>query len=363
MRVSKVVMFTRAKATNRRRGATLIIVTITLPLLIVLAALVVDFGFLVVVHSDLQNAADAAAIAAVKELDNGQAVSTAIHFSHINHSGHGIITIDDDVQPGRFDISTRTFTSGAQPLNAVSVSTRRAESYGNPISLFFARSMGILEADVGATAVAAQFGAGVSFLIDDEMIDTDIPEIENLAASLGTTAAALLADANGDHFIDLPPGVILELPTGQIGDEALFEVGPEFIYTPLSNPSLLEFMLYQPYGPTFGIPDTDLDPLIGVDPVFDQSKYPSYITDTILVSPVFKSDCSDLDPWVNATGERRGLLAFKFIMVGDDPDGVPPNGGSLLPTMWIEVIDPSYIVLAELDLTINGSSGGSVLVK
>ena len=52
-------------------------------------------------------------------------------------------------------------------------------------------------------------GVGTRFLIDDDMFDTDVPVIENLAASMGLTTDELLSDSDGDWSIDLPPGVVL----------------------------------------------------------------------------------------------------------------------------------------------------------
>ncbi len=75
--------------------------------------------------------------------------------------------------------------------------------------------------------------------------------------------------------------------------------------------------------------------------------------DFIHVSPVTKGDTNVLNPVVtplspvngvpavNALGLRRGLLAFKIIAVGIDPDG---PGGSVLPNLIIEVVAPSTVV-------------------
>ena len=44
-----------------------------------------------------------------------------------------------------------------------------------------------------------------------------------------------------------------------------------------------------------------------------------------------------------AKGERRGLVAYKIIGVGADPDG----NGSVFPNLIIEIVDPSLIDLSE----------------
>ncbi len=98
--------------------------------------------------------------------------------------------------------------------------------------------------------------------------------------------------------------------------------------------------------------------------VGDGSIYDSYVNpDFVHVSPVFKSDVSLLNPVggvpggtpaVNALGERRGLVAFKIIGVGADPDGA----GSVLPNLIIEIVDPATIDLN----TVQPSSGGGGVV-
>ena len=41
----------------------------------------------------------------------------------------------------------------------------------------------------------------------------------------------------------------------------------------------------------------------------------------------------------NALGLRRGVVAFKILEVGDDPDG----GGNVLPNLVIEFVDPALV--------------------
>ena len=194
-------------------------------------------------------------------------------------------------------------------------------------------------------------GTGTRFLIDDEMFDTDIPEIENLAAAYGTTSAALLSDSDGDWFIDMPPGEVLELPTGQIGDEALFAIDhPEWPFSAGSDPSHTDFLNYNDDSNSWRydlVPSSMLDPLLGVSTVSDPDEYWKFVNPNYIhVSPVYKSDVSSLNlvggvPAVNALGERRGLVAFRILNVGDDPDG----GGSKLPNLIIEIVSPSEVEL------------------
>lgn len=336
-------------------------------------ALAVDMGYLFVLKHRLQATADAAALAGASRLPvSGQVKQEAERYAGRNMpcstaketppcpSGEtihgGVLDKNADVVLGSWDSDTRTFFAGIDPINAVRVTTRRAVANGNPVTLFFARIFRVLQIDIAAEAVAyVPNGLQIRFLIDDEMIDSDIPVIENLAVSLGIPPGDLISDLDGDWFIDLPPGEILELPTGQVGDEALFDIShPAFPYSQTSSPSIEDFVNYNEDSSSWRydlIPTADLDPLLGVDTVSDESLYASYVDpDVVHVSPVYKSDISALAPVggvpaVNALGLRRGALAFKIIAVGTDPDG---PFGSVLPNLVIEVVDPATINLGEV---------------
>jgi hypothetical protein len=180
----------------------------------------------------------------------------------------------------------------------------------------------------------------------------------------------LISDGDGDWFIDIPAGTIITLPTGQEGDEALFDIDhPSFIFQQNSEPSLEDFLNWNEDGSwRQDLFDKDLlDPLLGVSRVDDPARYPSYVNpDHILVSPVFKSDTSAINPVsdgnngtipaVNALGLRRGLLAFKIIGVGADPPG------SVLPYITILVVDGSLIDLGRVVVG-EPSSGRGFLVQ
>lgn len=239
-------------------------------------------------------------------------------------------------------------------------------------------------ADVSATAIATTLGSGgqFRFLIDNEFIDSDIPAIQELAALEGVPPEELISDGDGDWFIDLPPGVQLELPTGQVGDPGLFDAGhPAFPFGKPGKPTLEDFLNYNENGGDLskgGIDDPQvkalLDPLVGISSVDDPGVYPSYPDpDVVHVSPVFKGDVNSLNPVypqniptqhgvpaVNALGLRRGLLAFKIIAVGSDPDG---PSGSGLPFLIIEIVDPATVNLSDVEVYEGGSPKGVRLVR
>ena len=310
--------------------------------------------------------------------DEAAAVAEAINYAEINMPNRGTVLALSGIAIGNWDVGTGSFVEAGTPLNAVRVRTRRAEDNGNALGLFFAAILGFDQVDVSAAATAVSpsgAGTGSRFLIDDEMIDSDVPVIEKLANSIGMDKEDIISDLDGDWFIDLwkhcgSVNCQFELPTGQVGDEALFDMSQaSFPYTTTSNPSFEDFLNYNEDSSSWRynlLNTSDLDPLSGVSTVSDGSLYPNYVDpDFVHVSPVYKSDVSNLGSpskdWdgvgfgpnqVNAKGWRRGLIAFKIIGVGADPDGA----GSVLPNLIIEVISPAGIDLSSLN---GGSVSGS----
>ena len=89
--------------------------------------------------------------------DEDQVIATAIEFVTRNMEihDHGEVLSPADVVLGRWDTDARSFTPGAEPANAVQVTTRRDEVNSNPVGLFFARVLGVDEANLSARSLAA----------------------------------------------------------------------------------------------------------------------------------------------------------------------------------------------------------------
>ena len=162
-----------------RRGAVAAWVALMLVMLLGMGALAVDMSFLWVMRNRLQSTADAAALAGASQLgvDEATVKAQAVAYAQKNlpPGSHGTALADADVVLGHWDNDTRTFipvgTTAAPgtacsnpvpqetnpnclPLDAVKVTTRRAQANGNPVSLFFAGVLGIQTADVVTAAIA-----------------------------------------------------------------------------------------------------------------------------------------------------------------------------------------------------------------
>ncbi len=154
---------------ERESGGVAIAVAIGLLTLVSFSALAVDIGYLFMTRNELQNIADAAALAAARKLggiyktsdgynaatDRPLIVSVAQDVSQRNWAGgKSEITINqDEVQIGIWDGNGFAVTADAP--NAARIIARRDGAANGPVSTFFAKIFGIDSVEVSATAVAA----------------------------------------------------------------------------------------------------------------------------------------------------------------------------------------------------------------
>src|SRR5262249_8969431 len=148
-------MFVQRSQTTRRRGKVVVLFALMLSFLMVLLAFAVDVGWVTLSKNQLQNAADASALAAAADMINGQASAktTAKAAASKNYAGGtdsgSAVTLDDgDVVFGMWNSTTRTFTANAPSANAVQVTARKT------IPMFFARVTGMSQRDLVASAIA-----------------------------------------------------------------------------------------------------------------------------------------------------------------------------------------------------------------
>jgi Flp pilus assembly protein TadG len=167
---------TKIKTVSKsQKGAVSVLVALTLPVLLGAGALAVDLAYLHVVRNELQNDADAAALAGARKLyTNGAsalnwsgAASTASNAIALNRaSGHALV--DGEVQTGYWD-TTQTATGlqrlpmspGAHDAPAVQVSLGKSEGQNlGPVRTFLASIWGVYAKPVRVTAVAGVSSPG-----------------------------------------------------------------------------------------------------------------------------------------------------------------------------------------------------------
>lgn len=160
---------------HRRRGVAAAFTMVCMVVLLGMAALAVDAGMLYSARTELQHAADAAALAAAWELfderrlqgDSGtlavlsDARQTAAEYALLHRvlQMHPQVDPDGDVAIGYLNElenpSAPISTTDMTRFNSVTVMVRRNEIRNGPVGLFFAQIFGIQSSNVGATATAA----------------------------------------------------------------------------------------------------------------------------------------------------------------------------------------------------------------
>ena len=158
----------RERARLRQRGVTSVVFALVLVFVLGgIMALVVDVGHLWEVRSELQNAADSAALAGIRDL-NGEsarfptAIGNARTYAETHDANGSPVDVPaSDVVLGKWDFTNKTFSplqSPAYAVNAVRVTTRRSATTGNAVATYFAPLIGVTQRDVTAEAIAVGGG-------------------------------------------------------------------------------------------------------------------------------------------------------------------------------------------------------------
>lgn len=156
-------MFTRLVHPHRRRAVTAVFVATLLPVILGFAALTVDVGLAYNVKTELQIAADAAALAGVLDLAKGDvdedvynAVRAAVAFVGRNpvlNEQQIVFDPMSDIKLGQAGLNEAEtkwlFDPGVGPPNAIQVTVHYEVEYS------FARLFGLNSANIHATGVAA----------------------------------------------------------------------------------------------------------------------------------------------------------------------------------------------------------------
>lgn len=174
----------KIRGSPRERGAITPILAAGLAMALGLMALTIDLGQLFVGKNELQNIADAAALAGAKKLIQAkdpnnpglaavycsEAISTAQAVAAENRSfGETMTVTGADVTLGQWDLTSGSFTRtgcSTNPLDvtAIQVTVRRDGTDNPSLSTFFGGLLGVPQMNTSATAVAYLGLAGTSSL-------------------------------------------------------------------------------------------------------------------------------------------------------------------------------------------------------
>ncbi len=160
------------------QGFTVVYVALMLTVFLGIVALAVDVGYVMVSRNELQNAADASALAATRKLgslyepmpyldqqsyicDPNDIIPIAQNTAASNSAAGKYITVlSSEVVIGTWDPVAKALTPTLNQPDAVKVTARRDKTpgVGGAVSTFFARIFNRTEVEVAATATAALTG-------------------------------------------------------------------------------------------------------------------------------------------------------------------------------------------------------------
>ena len=153
----------RSHDPQERRGAIIMLVAAVLVLLFAFMAFSIDIGHIALVDAELQNAADAAALAAADEMGSqtpdvaGAATQlTAANFDGSPRLGAAVA----ETRIGRFDYDRKVFQLGGSNPNAVQVTTRITRP------TLFAGVLGTDSVTQDASAIAMLNPRDIAFVVD-----------------------------------------------------------------------------------------------------------------------------------------------------------------------------------------------------
>ncbi len=161
---------------SNQRGTSAVLVVLCLVILLGFAALAVDVGYLLATKNELQNVADAAALAATRQLgaiyepmtydeqtayicDPAEIIPIAKSISVKNKAaGINIIINDQDIVIGQWDAASKTLNPTLNQPDAVKVTARRQSGINGAVTTVFSKILGINNVGVFADATAALTG-------------------------------------------------------------------------------------------------------------------------------------------------------------------------------------------------------------
>ncbi|HSE58359.1 MAG TPA: TadE/TadG family type IV pilus assembly protein [Nitrospiraceae bacterium] len=179
--MNKDIMRPFMRSLDNSHGAAAVMVAITLTVLLAMGAAAIDIGHALVARNELQNVADAAALAGTRALgliyegmtpsaqqaynlssgDAGNVIAAVQSTASLNAAAGTTISVNaGDIQIGIWDPATRTLTPTAAQPKAVRVIARRDGSANGPISTFLAGVVGMTSVSVNAVATADMTAVG-----------------------------------------------------------------------------------------------------------------------------------------------------------------------------------------------------------
>jgi Flp pilus assembly protein TadG len=250
------------RSENPRRGAAIVLAAVCMVMILAFTAFTTDLGYIILTKTQLQSAADAAALGAAIELSQGLGLGPTMTTSQVQTVGNAAavavaaanpagglnavyVSSSRDVRYGHrdYDSSSQSWNNswGTTPYNVVEVTLHRDQSPtegGVPrttgdttLPLFFAPVLGVQTASLTVKSTAG-LKAGVGFAIAAGSSQTimvlpivlDKPTWDNLLAGVGndnysynSSTGAISSGADGILEVDLYPYSNSALTSGNRG--------------------------------------------------------------------------------------------------------------------------------------------------
>jgi Flp pilus assembly protein TadG len=153
---------------RNEKGSIAVLSGFILPIFLAVGAFAIDLSNLYYNRAKIQQAADAAALAAVLTLPNTNSVATqALDLVALNTPpSFGRLSEATDVAVGTWNATTKTFTATNISPNAVQVKTHRTVANGNPVLTYFGKFVGASLLEVNAIGTAVRFGGACVRVLD-----------------------------------------------------------------------------------------------------------------------------------------------------------------------------------------------------
>ena len=190
----------------RRRGTIIVLSAFLMILMLGMVAFSVDLGYILLVKTELQVAADSAALAAGSQMSSPRAEleASAKNYASLNKAGgHAVELSSADIEYGIWDQDARSFVATPNVGNALRVTTRRNNSTGHN-NLFFAKVLGKDTFDVSASAIALGNPRDICLVVDlsGSMNDDTEPGYSG-SGSIGGTYGAIRTQMMQEVFTDM----------------------------------------------------------------------------------------------------------------------------------------------------------------
>ena len=235
-----MIRVTRRRSRSRR-GAIAVLGALLMVVVLGMVAFAVDLGYIAATQSELQNAADAAALAGAGPLMNGyitynlpstasqqtaavsSAEATAKSYAKTyaqNNSAGGVSSLtllDADIQFGYMDNNnnytaagssgTVTITGTTYFPNTINVTMRRDGNANGSLALFFANVFGTNSINLTATASATIYGGTVNTLAPMRVLPMtyDVNAWNNFLATGQSPDGGTTTDSSGNATIQVYP--------------------------------------------------------------------------------------------------------------------------------------------------------------